>query len=114
LAALSREEAVFQIQVVGVVDDGYTSAEVYYVDKLVAKVYELPDGWKVDLFQAQRGMPLVELLNTLQSAQSRLLEYINRRGENQPESMTRAGMSLWLMEKSDGTAMGIKLNEPLK
>jgi hypothetical protein len=49
---------VFQIQVAGVVDDGYTSAEVYYGDALVAIVYELAIGWRVDLFQSPRGVPL--------------------------------------------------------
>lgn len=105
---------MFQIQVLGVADDGYTSAEVYYGDALVAAVYELPDGWRSDLFQSPRGLPLSELLASLQAAQTRLSVYVNRKGVNPPEGLTRAGMSLWLMEEADGTAMGIKIRELLE
>ena len=100
---------MFRIQVVGVVDDGYTSAEVYYGDALVAVVYELATGWKVDLIEAARGMDFGEFIKTLHRAQTLLGEFVNRRGENPPEGLTRAGFSLWLMEKADGAAMGIKL-----
>ncbi|MBX3398012.1 MAG: hypothetical protein KF873_04675 [Gemmataceae bacterium] len=100
----------FQIQVAGVVDDGFTSAEVSYSDETVAVVYERADGWRTDLFHSPRGLPLPELLTALQSAQDRLSRYVNRRGENPPEGLTRAGMSLWLMEKVDGTAMGVRLS----
>lgn len=99
---------MFLVQVVGMVDDGYTSAEVYYGDDLVAVVYERPDGWKTDLFRSPRGIPLPELLTTLESAKARLSEYANRLGERPPDGMTRAGMSLWLLERTDGTAMGIR------
>ena len=101
---------MFQVQVIGVVDDGHTSAEVSYGDELIAIVYERPNGWRADLFQSPRGIPLPELLAALQSAQTRLSEYVNRRGDNSPEGLTRAAMSLWLLEKADGTAMGIKLS----
>ena len=103
---------MFQIQVVGVVDDGYTSAEVYKGDTLVAVVYELPTGWQADLLQSPRGLDFGEFVEALHAAQARLLEYVNRRGENPPEGLTRAGLSLWLMEKADGTLMGIKLGGP--
>jgi hypothetical protein len=34
---------------------------------------------------------------------------VNRRGENVPAAMTVGALSLWLMLKDDGTAMGVKL-----
>jgi hypothetical protein len=102
---------MFRFQVIGAPDDGYTSVEVCHGDALVAVVYELPSGWKVDLYQSPGGMDFGEFVKALHAAQTRLLEYVNRRGENPPEGLTRAGFSLWLMEKADGTAMGIKLDE---
>jgi hypothetical protein len=74
--------AMFRLQVVGVVEDGFTSVEVYSDDTLVAVVYERPQGWKLDLYQSPRGLELGEFLKALQAAQARLHEYVNRRGEN--------------------------------
>ena len=44
------------------------------------------------------------------SAQQGLAQYVNRRGINPPSGLTPEGLSLWLMEKVDGTAMGSKIN----
>ena len=44
----------------GVVDDGYTSAEVSYGDELVAVVYERADGWKADLLPVAPQRPAAE------------------------------------------------------
>ena len=57
-----RVGETFRIQVTGVVDDGYTSAEVSYGEDLVAVVYERADGWRADLYQSPRGVPLPGLL----------------------------------------------------
>jgi len=100
---------MFRTQVIGAVDDGYTSAEVYWEDTLVAAVYELPAGWKVDLYRSPRGLDLDAFLNALHAARTCLLQYVNRLGENPPEGLTRMGLSLWLLEKGDGTAWGINL-----
>jgi hypothetical protein len=100
---------MFRIQVAGVIEDGFTSAEIYSDDTLVAVVYELTQGWKLDLYQSPRGLDVGEFLKVLQAAQARLLEYVNRRGENPPEGLSAVAFSMWLMEKSDGTALGVKL-----
>jgi hypothetical protein len=102
---------MFRIQIFAGVDDPYTSAEVLYGEEVVAIVYERPNGWKVDLYTSPRGLDLDECLNAIGAAKTRLLDYVNRRGENQPEGLTAAGLSLWRMERADRTAMGIKLPE---
>ena len=102
---------MFQIQIFAGVQDPYTSAEVLYGEEIIAIVYERPSGWKVDLFQSPRELDLDEFLKAIGAAKERLQEYVNRRGEDQPEGLSAAGLSLWLLEKADGTAMGIKLHE---
>jgi hypothetical protein len=57
------------------------------------------------------GEMRIEVPGGIGAAKVHLLEYVNRRGENQPEGLTAAGLSLWRMEKADGTALGIKLPE---
>jgi hypothetical protein len=38
-----------------------------------------------------------------------LSHYINRLGNNPPQGLTPEGLSLWLMEKDDGTVLGLDL-----
>lgn len=45
------------------------------------------------------------LASALARARETLAQYVNRRGDNPPGGLTAAGLSLWLMEMSDGTAM---------
>lgn len=102
---------MFRIQFFFPVDDSVACAEILYQDEFVASVYEKLDGWKIDLFQAPRGLDLEECLKAIALAKERLLEYVNRRGENPPEGLTAAGLSLRLSEKADGTAMGKNIRE---
>jgi hypothetical protein len=97
---------MFQIQIFAAVDDACTSAEVLSGEEIVAIVYERPGGWKLDLFQSPRGLDLDECLKAIGAAKARLQEYVNRQGQGRPEGLSAAGLSLWLMEKVDGTAMG--------
>ena len=89
-----------------------TEAEIYgAVDtdsEPIAVVHESRAGWQVEPVGSSPALPaaLGEILRTGQEA---LGPYVNRRGENRPEGLTIAGLSLWLMEKADGTAMGIRL-----
>jgi hypothetical protein len=74
-------------------------------------VFERPDGWRIELFadDAPLDVPLDEFVGHLQKAKEALLPYINRIGTNPPSGLTPAAMSLWLMTKADGTAMGTKV-----
>jgi hypothetical protein len=102
---------VFTIEIISSVNDGCTSAEIYFGEQLIAIVYERVEGWKVDLFVGPCGLSLDEFVKALDAAKAHLEHYVNRRGESAPEGLTAAGLSLWLMEKTDGTAMGVNLNQ---
>jgi hypothetical protein len=102
---------IFQIQLFFPVHDPVACAEILYGEELVANVYERPDGWKIDLFQSPQGLDLEECLGAIAFAKERLLEYVNRKGENPPEGLSPAGLSLWLTEKGDGTTIADRLRE---
>ena len=79
-------------------------------DALVAVVYETSQGFVVSYLGSALANPaLPGLVAAISEAQAELLHYINRRGENRPEGITRPGLSLWLTERDDETVMGIPL-----
>ncbi|MEJ2548059.1 MAG: hypothetical protein P8125_09605 [Gemmatimonadota bacterium] len=94
-----------EITICGYVDLRRTVAELVRADsgEFVGLVYEDSDGWKQEI---PDHLLSEAVLSAAEHAKATLSEYVNRRGENVPDGLTRAGLSLWLMEKSDGTAMG--------
>jgi hypothetical protein len=94
---------MFTISVVGNIDECRTDAEISNGSgDLVAILYEGLDGWHVErLGGAGEEVPHA----VIDEAESRLKLYVNRTGANSPLGLTRAGLSLWLMTKDDGTAM---------
>ena len=79
-------------------------------DALVALVYETSQGFVVNyLGPALRNRALPGLDAAIAEARRELLHYIHRRGEQRPEGITRAGLSLWLTERDDETVIGIAL-----
>ena len=106
----------FRIDYLGNVADCRTEAEVSQrhspsgTDPLCAVVYENEQGPVVEWFGvAKSSATPVGLAEAVEDAKRGLAVYINRRGINPPEGLTRAGLSLWLLEKADGTAMGLSL-----
>lgn len=100
----------FKIQVCGDVSKGFTVAEIDFEEHPVGSVFETPGGWYIEISPAKTAcFPLDGFLSAVGVARERLSCYVNRRGENPPEGLSAAGFSLWLMQKSDGTAMGMKL-----
>ena len=101
----------FRIQILGNAQSCRAEAEVYRSqsgapEQLLAWVYESQDGWKVEFEDSSAQPPeLVEAI--LAAGQAALSPYVNRKGENPPPRLSVAGLSLWLMEKTDGTAMGV-------
>jgi len=95
--------------------DCFTAAELSLVSTdteiQIGRVFERPDGWKCELFAnaAPRVLPLDELVSHLQMAKEALVPYVNRTGVNPPSGLTPVTLSLWLMTKADGTAMGMKV-----
>ena len=74
---------------------------------LVALVYETSRGFVVSYFgvaMSNRTLPGLEA--AIAEARAELLHYINRRGENRPQGITRPGLSLWLTERDDETVVG--------
>jgi hypothetical protein len=108
--------AGFDITFLGNVVECRTEAEVSLraapagADPLCALVYENESGAVVELFGVANGnYPPAGLNNAIEDAKRGLVAYVNRRGASPPDGLTAAGLSLWLLEKADGTAMGVKL-----
>lgn len=104
----------FFIQILGNVETCRTEAEIYIAvpdqdtQELWAILYESGDGWRVNFFGDSeiRELPLEAVHAVLRTAQERLSHYVHHRGDKVPTGLTKAGLSLWLMVKDDGTAMG--------
>jgi hypothetical protein len=97
----------YDIQIMGVVDDGFTSAEISEEgsDSLV-RVFELERGWYVECDQLER-LRDPELLDAVFRAREELLHYVNRKGGEPPPDTSRAGFSLWLMQRDDGKGFSV-------
>ena len=79
-------------------------------DPPLAVVYETLQGPVVSYAGGAPARPAVpELDAAIAEARTELRHYINRKGEQRPQGITRAGLSLWLMERDDETVMGIPL-----
>src|SRR5690242_3332317 len=95
----------FSINFLGNVSDCRTEAEVSLrhspsnTDPLCAVVYENDSGPVVEWFGDAVESKSPALAVAVEDAKRGLLEYVNRRGVNPPEGLTRAGLSLWLLEK---------------
>jgi hypothetical protein len=96
----------FKIDFLGNVSDCRTEAEVSLrhspsnTDPLCAVVYENDSGPVVEWFGDAGKSKSPALTAAVEDAKSGLLKYVNRRGLNPPEGLTRAGLSVWLMEKA--------------
>lgn len=104
------------ITVLGNVSTRRTEAEISWRtqadEECVALVFETSSGWQVEVNNQLRVDALgTEFEAAATNARKRLEEYVNRRGDNIPVGLTAAGLSLWLLEKRDGTAMGVPLRK---
>lgn len=93
-----------------------TEAEIGLLDndggvKILAVVFETADGWNVEMHDESvaHNAPNQQFAKAVEDAKKKLQNYINRRGDAPPEGLNPAGLSLWLMTKTDGTAMGQKI-----
>jgi len=99
----------FRIMILGNTVDGRTEAEVYIPQDSadpVALVYEAEDGWVVENLENAVHVTAPSLQPAIASAKQSLGQYVNRTGKGAPAGLTGPGLSLWLLEKADGTAMG--------
>jgi len=106
----------FKVEFLGNVNNCRTEAEI--VDSLppegsdstCAVVYDSGDGIRVEYLGRDLELQADPAFNeALNDARDGLLRYVNRCGDNPPPGLTAAGLSLWLMERHDGTAMGSKV-----
>jgi len=99
----------FRILILGNTESCRTEAEVYvpqHSDDPIALVYESPNGWAVEQLEDAHSVRSAALQKGIEAAKQSLGQYVNRTGQGAPAGLTVAGLSLWLMEKADGTAMG--------
>ncbi|MGC1414603.1 MAG: hypothetical protein WA817_04935 [Candidatus Acidiferrum sp.] len=101
---------MFETVIVGNVDTCRTEAEIAdETGARVAIVYEDLDGWHTELVDRRAELSISDFNVLVENAKEVLSHYVNRRGENVPDEITSGALSLWLMLKDDGTAMGRKL-----
>jgi hypothetical protein len=100
---------IYSVTVLGNVEECRTEAEVSRDGQLAAVVYEGSDGWHTEIISSQLTQPQSDFDAAVNTARETLSHYVNRLGTNPPHNLARGGLSLWLMMKDDGTAMGISL-----
>ena len=105
---------MFETIIVGNVDTCRTEAEIAdETGNRVAVVYEDSNGWHAEILDDRIEQTSPSFNALLENAKEVLSHYVNRRGDNRPNELTTVGaLSLWLMVKDDGTAMGRKLGRP--
>jgi len=101
---------VFSTTVFTNLDERRTECEISDDSSVVAFVYEGRDGWHVNRLRSIGADQSQALDVSIREAKERLSHYVNRFGENVPDGLTRGDLSLWLMEKDDGTAMGVPIS----
>jgi hypothetical protein len=102
----------FRIDVLGNAGECRTEAEISCGDEVVALVFETTEGWHTELANSRTvNTDDPEFATALTLARSTLERYVNRVGANRPDGLTQAGLSFWLMEKTDGTSMGAKIED---
>ena len=101
---------MYSVTIIGNVEHCRTEAEISDgKGTLLSVVYETSNGWHTDLLVEQVNRTL-DFQTAVEHAKEKLSHYVNRRGENPPEAATRGAISLWLMLKDDGTALGVNWN----
>ena len=91
----------YGLTTVGNPDDGFTSVEIELNGEYAGRVFELDSGWYINLPMIER-LSEPECIEAVAAAKARLLHYVNRKGGTFPTDATRAGVSLWLMQRDDG------------
>ena len=97
----------YRFEIAGIVDDGFTSAHINDESgNQVARVFELTNGWFVETNALERLQDPV-LMHAVLAGRDELLHYVNRKGGVCPEGSSRAGISLWLMQRDDGKGFSV-------
>jgi hypothetical protein len=106
----NRGYEMFETIIVGNPESCRTEAEIADESgNRVAIVSEGADGWCMEVLGPWLKQPPTNFASLIESAKEVLSHYVNRRGDNVPAGLSVGALSLWLMVKDDGTAMGKKL-----
>ncbi len=102
---------MYSVTIIGNVEQCRTEAEDFRRRKELCCPWSTKrsNGWHTDLLVEQVNRTL-DFQTAVEHAKEKLSHYVNRRGENPPEAATRGAISLWLMLKDDGTALGVNWN----
>jgi hypothetical protein len=71
-----------------------------------AVVYEDSNGWHTEVLGDWVQQVPSSFDTLIERAKEVLSHYVNRRGGNVPNELTAGALSLWLVTKDDGTAIG--------
>jgi len=107
---LRRVSTVFSTTIFSNLDECRTECEISDDSSVVAVIYEARDGWHIKRLRIVAADECQDFENSVAEAKERLSDYVNRFGEDAPKGLTPASLSLWLMQKNDGTAMGIQIS----
>ncbi len=103
---------MFSRTILGNVDDCRTECEISDdTATTIAVVHENHEGWHVNLLRSLRAEELAAFNASVEAAKRSLSHYVNQMGSNPPQETTRGELSIWLMMKDGGTALGIDLNK---
>src|SRR4051794_29609158 len=91
----------YGLMTTGSPEDGFTAVEIEIDGEYAGHVFELESGWYVHV-QKPEALQGPEFIQAVLAAKERLLHYVNRKGGDFPEGTSRAGASLWLMQRDDG------------
>lgn len=102
---------MFTTTIITNLDECRTECEISDSDLTVAVVYEGRDGWHVNTLRSVKPDEHEDFDASIAAAKERLSHYVNRFGIGVPQGLTLGGLSLWLMERDDGAALGFKSSE---
>jgi hypothetical protein len=106
---------MYSVTIVGNAEQCRTEAEISNRDGMViAVVYEASDGWHTEISHEPTNQNAADFEAIVETTKEKLSHYVNRKGANVPTNMTIVSLSLWLMIKDDGTAMGINIDDLTK
>jgi predicted phosphoribosyltransferase len=106
---------MYFVNIIGNVEKCRTEAEISASEETpLAVVYETSAGWHTDMLVEQLNQAANDFQTAIENAKERLSHYVNRRGEDPPENASWGALSLWLMVKDDGTAMGMNMKSGQK
>jgi len=103
--------STYSVTILGNVEECRTEAEISRNGQLVAIVFESSDGWHTNIVKNQSTLRSGDFDDAVVTARQALSHYVNRRGTDPPQGVTRGAFALWLMMKDGGNAMGVSLKD---